>query len=723
MLGMHPGALAQATSDYDAALASGRALAMTSTNGATLVFAPRAGQAGFELRAYAGRPTSAGAVQASTAMPVISDATVSEATLGAPPFAIFFAASGHISGKDAYPAIDGSGNASFAPIAIEPACPAGGFVLTFRSPQGATATRALPCTNGLVAGTPGLPNPSPTPNVPIVTPPQLIYYWPADAEQHFVATEWGYTHWFATTTKFSCGAGIATYPNVLPSPYSAAYSGAEAAATPLPPNGTPYSYPNSGGASMNDAPATFPLDPSSAGLCTAAVRDAYGQAAHTSVQVMGWLTAAYKGASYTHLTKPVLSLPSSDLPSKGASVTIAVSKTYDAQALQPAVALDAACSPYVSIAASGGATPGTPSAAPAQAAVTLKLVTVPGSPVSCGGIIYDQYPGSRGGEGIAFNAAIGGGQVKTWPPVVQYPLPGMDIETAAGAICGTNQPRALDAAGTAALTNANPPAGFDANYRTNANGCLEHYTGAKWIAVDQALTTADGVSVLADEQGTSSATYLFSGPNGSQALFNVPCGAANYNKSFLSSTDPATVIGEGANVGKCGFAVISSDSPAVNANNTVGIDIVARNCENVGVSVYVAPATTCTVGTANTNFTPCLGAPVAGGGNATPGDLSESNIPSFSNTLLPSFSDAAGDSVSAGTYFRDASGKGNQTPFGSIPPSWSWTFSRAAGSTAPVTLYLLNYDYNLAPFLSGLNYVCYNGTAGKLTLESTMTIY
>ncbi|HZY99910.1 MAG TPA: type II secretion system protein, partial [Candidatus Baltobacteraceae bacterium] len=46
MMGMHPGALAQATSDYDAAMSSARALATTSVNGATLVFAPISGRTG-----------------------------------------------------------------------------------------------------------------------------------------------------------------------------------------------------------------------------------------------------------------------------------------------------------------------------------------------------------------------------------------------------------------------------------------------------------------------------------------------------------------------------------------------------------------------------------------------------------------------------------------------------------------------------------------------------
>ncbi|HTX59371.1 MAG TPA: prepilin-type N-terminal cleavage/methylation domain-containing protein [Verrucomicrobiae bacterium] len=409
LLGMHPGALTQATDDYDAALASARATAMTGSNGATLAFLPRTLGSqvvpGFLLRVFAGRPTAANAVSATTAMPVVSDATVSEKTLGAPPFAIFIGASGHASGRASYPSVDSAGNVSFAAVENEPACPSGGFVLTFVSPQGATMTRTLPCI-APASSVAGPPNPSPTPNVPVVTPTALVYHWPADAQQSFVATEWGYAHWFASTSGLSCGAGVAAYPDVLPSPYSAPYNAAEGEASPAPPKDEPYSYPNSGGGSMEDAPARFPLDPAAAGLCSATVRDEYDQRASSAVQVMGWLTATYGGVAYTHLSKTELSLPASVLGKKGASVTIPVSKTYDAQALQAAVAFDAACSSYVGASAASGTTPGAPSATPAKASVTLTLVSLPGSPLTCGGVIYDQYPGSQAGEGVAFNASI-----------------------------------------------------------------------------------------------------------------------------------------------------------------------------------------------------------------------------------------------------------------------------------------------------------------------------
>ena len=410
MLGAHPGALIGAADGYDAALASARAIAAAGGEGATLVFAPRGARetpvAGFTLRVYRGRPAPGVGVQPTTAMPVTSYASVSEKTLGKPPFSIFIGASGHVSGAAAYPPAGADGDAAFAPIATEPPCPKGGFAIAFAAANGATATRRLACASS-VSTAPGPPNPSPTPNVPIVTPATLIYHWPADARQTFVATEWGYTHWFVTTSGFACGPGTATYPDVLPEPYSPADSQAEADASPAPPPLTPFSFPNSNGGSTNDAPARFPLDPAAEGLCAASVADDYGQRARAGVQVMGWLTATYNARQFTHLSKPALALPASSFPKTGASVTIGLTKTYDAQALQPLAAFNAACAPYVAFAAHAGKTPSSPSRLPATATVTLTLVSMPGSKIECGGTLYDRYRGSQAGEGIPFNATLG----------------------------------------------------------------------------------------------------------------------------------------------------------------------------------------------------------------------------------------------------------------------------------------------------------------------------
>ena len=204
MLGRHPGAIAQAAGDYDAALGDARAIA-AGGEGATLVFAPRirGGRAapGFTLRVYRGRPAPGATVAPTTAMPLVSDASVSEKTLGPPPFSIFIGASEHVSGASAYPHIRADGSPTFPEIAREPACPSGGFVLRFSAPPQARQTRSLAC-SVTPPGVPGPPNPSPTPNVPTVTPAELLYHWPADAGQTLTATEWGYTHWFAAGRRF-----------------------------------------------------------------------------------------------------------------------------------------------------------------------------------------------------------------------------------------------------------------------------------------------------------------------------------------------------------------------------------------------------------------------------------------------------------------------------------------------------------------------------------------
>jgi prepilin-type N-terminal cleavage/methylation domain-containing protein len=555
MLGMRPGALAQAADDYDAAVSSARAIAASSGNGTTLVFAPRSNRvAGFELRIYSGRPSLINSVQPTTAMPVVSDAAVSEKTLGAVPFAIFIGASGHVSGKASYPSFDSAGNASFVPIVSEPTCPFGGFVLTFTGPQGATMTRTLPCTAVAASSLPGQPNPSPTPNVPIATPPLLVYHWPADARQHFVATEWGYTHWFATKNAFACGNGVASFPDVLPSPYAPAYTQAEADATPSPPAGTPYSYPNSNGQSMNDAPARFPLDPAGEGLCAATVADDFGQRAHTDVQVMGWLTATYKGNAYTHLSSPSLTLPSSDFPSKGSAVTIALSKTYDAETLAPQVVLDAACSPYVSASVSPGTTPRTPSATPARASLTIELVTMPGSKIVCGGIVFDQYNGSQRGEGVPFNATIQPAPPDIWPPRVHYPTAGNYVFNSAGIRCAANQPIAEDSTGAPLTSSSDPWAGL---LSTGADACIK-FRGA---AVD--MNSAPSFAV--HETG-------YSGPFDYSQNVAAPCGTA--------------LVFHGSSSGPYGVASFAGTKPKtcqVAMTDTSG-DVYAGNTGDIRVS-------------------------------------------------------------------------------------------------------------------------------------------
>ena len=128
-----PAAAASAAAQFDAALAYARALAASTGNGATLVVSQN------ELRVYAGRPTSDGALTASALAPVeIPGAQVGEATLGPAPLAVFVNGAGHAS----MAAFSGP---TPAPLAQEPACPRGSaWLLTFSDAR-AQEHRSLPC--------------------------------------------------------------------------------------------------------------------------------------------------------------------------------------------------------------------------------------------------------------------------------------------------------------------------------------------------------------------------------------------------------------------------------------------------------------------------------------------------------------------------------------------------------------------------------------------------
>lgn len=572
MLGSHPGALAQATDDYDAALTSARALAMTGANGATMVFAPRSlgseTVTGFTLRVYAGRPTVANAVTATNTMPVVSDATIADATLGAPPFSIFIGASGRVSGSAAYPKISPKGVATFAAIATEPACPVNGFVLTFTSPQGATMKRTLPCIAS-VAGSTGAPNPSPTPNIPIVTPTALVYHWPADAEQTFVATEWGYTHWFASTAGFACGTGVALFPDVLPQPYSPPYMPAEGELPPAVPMNQPFSYPNSGGGSMNDAPALFRLDPTGAGLCSATVADDSAQTASSAVQVMGWLTATYRGNAFTHVTTPQLAIPASALAHTGQTVRIVLSKTFDSQPLQLQVALGVTCAPFVTAAVAGGQTPGTPSESAATATLTLTVASLPQSPITCGGVIYDQYPGSQAGEGIPFNAAIGVvNPLVAWPPAEKTSING-----ALGFTNGNNACLAIaytDSTFTTPLANATDYAAI--GITTDGSGCLISSDG----------TGSTGV-VVATQPGFTSGSFTYDPKDCDQYL--------DFSKTWSPSSagpGPNSLGIAGKAAGSCTVTLIG-DVGGGTGTGTVPVNVIDAGCQAgaiCGVVIY-----------------------------------------------------------------------------------------------------------------------------------------
>jgi len=418
-----PGALRAATESFEASFAAARAIAATSGNGATLVVLPRSPH-GFTLRVYAGRPNADGAVTLANAPALISDADVREATLGAPPFSIFISSAGNASGLAGYPTLDGGGAPRFVVVASQPPCPAGGIALTFSTPSG-RASRVLPC--GATAFGSPLPLATATPAAVVLTPKALVYHWPSAPSQTFVATEWGYTRWFAAGA-FACGDSVATFPAAPP--YSPPHAPEDAATLPLAPAGVPVSFANAPD-SMEDAPATFPLVPATAGVCTATIADAFGQSATEGVQVMGALTSSQTGLTWTK----------DDASTK----TLRLSKTYDPDPL--ALTTDAsACAGIVTVAVSGRPL------VPVDLDGTASLRDVKIAPVQNGGSnaggrctlsFRSQYAGEPAAT-VAIDVAAGLA-MQTWPAQVKYAVQGQRF-TVSGA-AGTCSAQALGSDG------------------------------------------------------------------------------------------------------------------------------------------------------------------------------------------------------------------------------------------------------------------------------------
>lgn len=407
-LAQRPGALRAATSGFDASLAAARALAATSGNGATMAFAPRTdgrGNAlpGFTLTVYRGRPNAAGAVTPSTVPPLVGDADVRERSLGAPPFAIFLSSAGDPSGQGAYPQYDARGVATFAMLAAQPPCPAGGFVFTFFGAH-ATQTRALPCAVSAV-GTP-MPLVTMTPSPVVLTPSSLVYDWPGAPRQSFVATEWGYTRWYSAQS-FTCSA--ASFPQSDPSPpYSAAHSAADVTALPTPPSGVPISYANAPD-SMQDAPARFYLDPAAGGTCNQAISDASRRYTRLNVQVMGQLTATPSTLAWTS---------AADRTQRSTMF----GKTYDATGLDLSIVSNT-CAGVVTFTWGSRSYPSIPGATASQERLYLTPVAGPDG-ANVGGTCAISVASQYAGEPPATVTVNVPSEMRTWPIAVKYAVNG-----------------------------------------------------------------------------------------------------------------------------------------------------------------------------------------------------------------------------------------------------------------------------------------------------------
>jgi len=412
MLSMQPGALRGALDDFDANLATAKAIAAGSGNGATLVFAPQSnGFAGFTLRVYAGRPNAANAVTTTTTMIASSPASVSEAHFGTPPFSIFLNSAGYPTGSAHYPTLDAQENPTFGAIAQQPPCPSGGIELTFTSPQGVTATRTLPCDEPVPIATGA--DATPTPNAPDISPTYLLAHDTTDSGPlKFKAAEYGYYHWYASTQNGAAcrtqasdtGAAPATFAS--PWPYAQASPASQSGAAPAPPEFAPYTWP---GGDPNDPPAWFQLLPvlHNGGMCTVTVADDYNQSGTVTVQVMGDLTPATNALTLTV---------------GQAAGTIDFTKTFDSQQLL--LSAGGPCLGIVTATTASGSFPSLPSTTPANASVTI----TPVGQGTCNLVVQDQY-GEQVTIGVTVQASIA-----SWPQQLVLGVGGAAVGTTSGTV-------------------------------------------------------------------------------------------------------------------------------------------------------------------------------------------------------------------------------------------------------------------------------------------------
>jgi len=568
MLAMRPGALRAATSDFDANLASARALAATSGNGATLVFAPQTnGAPGFLLRVYSGRPTAGGAVTATTTMPLVSAASVSEAHFGKPPFAIFLNSAGYPTGIANYPTLDAQGNPTFAVVAQQPPCPSGGIELTFANPQGVTATRTLACNTTIAAGTPA-PIATPTPNAPHVSPTYLLAHDTSDSSAlTFKAAEYGYYHWYASTANGAecqtiasdTGAAPATFAS--PWPYAQPSPASQGSTAPLPPALAPYTWP---AGDPNDPPAWFALStvPHNGGMCTVTVADDYGQSGTVTVQVMGDLNA-----SQSSLT----------LASGQGAQTIDFSKTFDSQQLL--LSAGGPCAGIVTVTTASGSFPSTPSSTPATAIVSI----APVGPGTCTLLVQDQY-----GEKIAIGVTVQQ-SISTWPQQLVLGTNGTSVGSTSGTLADAAVPQivafgpvvnALLAGGVARAASGSPcfalaqttSGTVDASLPSSVRAALGIYVDSNGCEVDasDAPIAATSVGMIAYNKNGQSETYTYS-QAGCPVVFSGWSPGSSAIQSLLGV--------QGQSQGTCSVTLSDggSQTPTPDAG-LVGISVKATGC-------------------------------------------------------------------------------------------------------------------------------------------------
>ncbi|MHB8148082.1 MAG: type II secretion system protein [Vulcanimicrobiaceae bacterium] len=578
MLATRPAALRAAVDGYDASMASALALAATGGNGATLVFRPRtdgrgSALAGFTLDVYGGRPTGAGAVSASGTMRVVSDASVVEKTLGTPPFALFLSTAGHPSGQAAYPPTGANGSPAFPAIAQQPPCPAGGFILTFTGPQGARDIRTLACSTSAFAS--AAPNPSPTPNTPLLTPQVLAFDWPSAPQQIVVATEWGYTHWFASASGFACANGNATNYASIALPYQAPHDANETSVAPPAPGDTPYSYPNSP-QSMNDAPAPFPVVPAQPGGCTLDIVDAYAQHATAIVHVRGPMTALPNALAWP-------------APTDHGERDAVLAKSDDDEALRPSILADTC----TGIARVRWASQNAPASWTDTASAVVGIEPVTGSNGyniggSCAITIASQYTGEPPVT-IAINIAKPPAPMASWPEQITMGAGGSPVAFAPDS--GIDLAALLNRALGGGAANAGTSGCYA--YALTTGGAADLPEPAQAIALGISVDPVSGC-YLSGGAPTAQAQVALWEPSGNSETFNVsqPCSYVS-NGPFYPGSAGAKVslpVAAGSTPGTCQIGITDGvTTPTVDHGLTNVQVLVPDGCvsdQTCGVVLY-----------------------------------------------------------------------------------------------------------------------------------------
>ncbi len=572
-----PGATANAAAQLDAAIALSRSLARASGNGATLLALPRTdarGRAmvGFRIVLYRGRPNAPGAATLARSLPLVADATLEEGSVGAPPFALFFRGDGSAVAL-AHPSLGGSAAApQLATIAAEPPCLSSAGVLLRVTRNGATVTRSIPCP-AVAGGGVAAPQASMTPNPPTLAPRALRFTWPSAPVQEFAIAEFGYRGWFAATggamQSFSCranGAAAVAFPNTPP--YSGPQSLADARSVPSPPNGVPYAFAASASAAagaMDDAPALFPVQPVTAGLCAVPLVDAFGQRSDpwgnplvVAMQVMGWLTLAANGGSATHNTAP-LAIAATPLTS-GQSVTVDASKTFDNDPAGIAFAglswSPASCGSALTLTASGNNTAESSATGTATRSFVITDTSPPSTALTCTGTITDQY----GEPAVAFTTSVAAANATafvTWPAYLEVGVNGTSLGQSGSSILASVQPSQgllasltarvspwISAALGGGIADASPCV---FNCATPApvptGGCtgtiLKCPTPAPWVTPTPCPNTANTCVVYITPISSGSPSFTQTGQTWSFTVSNV-----NYTNGpniIVTSSDPSAV--------------------------------------------------------------------------------------------------------------------------------------------------------------------------------------